>query len=1708
MTPRDLKRLLTLVPLLAAATLVAGEAPPRKTSLAAASPRARASAPRDGRYLRLAAAVFDPVTEVPDFASAGLPEKPDSPDYGVVQFLPDRLDEKERLAKLGVRFFGYLPDNAYQVLLSPRAVALLRESPAVRWTGTWAPGFKVHPRLRPGSQHVPPEITVQLFPGVPLDEVSRDIRARVPAATQTMAREDPVAPRLRFDVPASAAREFVREASAVPGVAWLEPYESRRVLNNDSLGPTQSNQESNLSNGSCATCSIFLHGVTGTGQIVAVADSGCDTDMCFFRTSEAAADVTDADDTAPPATGNLHRENKVIAYWVQPGATAYDNDASCEGESNAYHGTHTSGTAVGDDDHTPSTPSFPGIDVGDGMAPNAQLLFQDIGNDATGCLDVRDDYALYLQALSGGARIHSNSTGNDTRGDYTTIDQDADRFLFDHEEMAIFFAAGNSGPTSTSTGSPANAKNGIAVGAVGHGNSTSLATFSSRGPTADGRIKPDVVAAGSGIWSAAGDWIHTSANCGKKPLSGTSMSCPTAAGASALLRQYFADGFYPTGSRSTADEMEPSAALVKAVLLNGTLPLGSGPGFGNTGYGWGRVYLDNNLYFDGDARKLRVWSLANPDGLRTGESHTYMITVGAGEELRVTLAWSDVEGTLGAAQALVNDLDLTVTDGTRTWRGNVFADSGDSVPGGEADRRNTVEQVKLSAPDGGIYVITVRATNVPGSGRADTDRQGYALVASMAACASRVAAAPIGLSAASNAVMGVDLSFTRAPSSAVTQVYRAPGGCDAGPEAFRYVGQTAGGFFTDARAQGGVTYSYRVRGADGCGEGPAGECVTITPSGRCDRKPAFAGVSSASAVGSDCRIRLTWAAGSTSCGTGTSLRYNVFRSDALSPSIPGTWIGSVTGLEFEDRGATPGRSFLYVVRAEDSNTGGTGSNGGNEETNTVSLMAAASGPPGAFGTWSDDGGDGGGAMSGEPPWQITTTEAASGSHSYHAGPESGAYPGSTCASLMTPRLALGAGSILSYSARYDLEWQWDGVVVEISTDDGTTWTGLPPTTPAGYPDTLAQTSDPPSNACGLPSTQGAFTGPIDNPGLTVWTRYQTSLSPAYDGRTVRIRWRLTSDSNVEYEGFFLDAISVTNVRVPGACTAVPNSPPSGRITAPSGSVSVEAGLEVAFAGTGNDPDPYDGVRYRWTFGDGSPDATVAVPPPHPFARPGSYTVTLTVTDFRGASVSDSRTVTVGAPLVAGTSLFVPVVTDTDGANGSHYVSEVTVASHAGGPIPVLLAYTAAAGAGTGYARLTLGPGEQRVLPAAIDYLRSRNLPIPSDASSKIGTLLITFGVTSPGQVFAGTRTYTRDPSGGDGTFGLFYPDSGVSNTSITVFGLQQNDSQRSNLALQNVGASPVTLHSDILGPSGESLGGFDTALPPYGWFQKNLPLAGTGAASGRARITRVAGTSLFAAYGVLNDAVTSDGSFMTPLIPRGGPAAERLVPIVVSAGGYSSELTLTNLTAAPLPLSLTYTASSQPGFSPDGSGTATLTLQPGEQRIEPDALAFLRRIGLAVPSGVNAGGALLVAGPPGNTADDFAVGARTFTAGPSGGSFGLFYAGLSPAETAAEVAYVHGLQQNGRFRSNLAVVNRGDASDGITLRIAFYDASGAALPNIETRTLQPGEWFQLNQPLASRGADAGWARIERMSGRSRFAAYGVLNDSVNSDGSYVPMTVP
>src|ERR1043166_4258982 len=160
-------------------------------------------------------------------------------------------------------------------------------------------------------------------------------------------------------------------------------------------------------------------------------------------------------------------------------------------------------------------------------------------------------------------------------------------------------------------------------------------------------------------------------------------------------------------------------------MLNSTQVMtgtGTGP-VPNNCQGWGRVLLDDTLFFTGQARTLFATDDAGFAQGATGQTKTFTVQVAAGQALRATLAWTDFPSTPAASVNLNNDLDLTVSGPSGTFLGNVFANS-QSTTGGTADRRNNVEQVTINAPVAGTYTITVRAFNVPSSA------QPFALVVS------------------------------------------------------------------------------------------------------------------------------------------------------------------------------------------------------------------------------------------------------------------------------------------------------------------------------------------------------------------------------------------------------------------------------------------------------------------------------------------------------------------------------------------------------------------------------------------------------------------------------------------------------------------------------------------------------------------------------------------------------------------------------------------------------------------------------------------------------------------------------------------------------------------------------------------------------------------------------------------------------------------
>ena len=753
---------------------------------------------QDPNLLLTRAGAFDPRLQQLDSRAVGLIAQRSSR-YAIVQFdqgfVASGQDMAAWLRKHGLDVIEHLPQRAWQVRLNGASLNALAQMAGVRFIGGTPSILRLDPSLWPSERDSTLQSTdggnaIRIFgyDGVSADALALLTRKYAPNARVTVRTNDPTLPFIDVSL-SNAGGQEVDTLLQAEDVRWIAPRLRDELSNNNAVGPMQNNSASTNPTGNGAWTPIFNRGLTGSGQVVSISDSGLDRNEDWFVDIDFGAGIqrfiTPAEATVPPALGTTHPNAKIYAYWVQPGATAYDNNQTCTSNPTGFHGTHVSGTVAGDRLST-TTPSTAARDSGDGMAPGAQILFQDVGNDTSGCLSITNFSGTLKQAEDAGAGLHSASWGNSSAGAYGGNDASADNATRIERDLVAVIAAGNAGPGAGSIGSPGVAKNVITVGALGSGNSTTIASFSSRGPTDDNRIKPDIVAPGSSTVSAAGDTTNgdTVESGVTSSKSGTSMATPTISGAATLARQYLMDGFYPRGEITAEDAYRPSGMVMKALLLNSTAVIGT-TWPGNT-FGWGRLWLEHSLYFNSDigagadARRLRIWERTDDTGLATGETHEYVISnVGAGQEFRATLTWFDVAGALGSAINIVNNLDLEVIGPGGTYLGNVTS-SAVSVTGGSADSRNTVEQVRFTAPTDGSYTLRVKGTSVPGDGSLGSARQGYGLVASGAFALPDAAplAAPASMNVASNNTSGVQVQGGSVGGASSYQLYRADGLCD------------------------------------------------------------------------------------------------------------------------------------------------------------------------------------------------------------------------------------------------------------------------------------------------------------------------------------------------------------------------------------------------------------------------------------------------------------------------------------------------------------------------------------------------------------------------------------------------------------------------------------------------------------------------------------------------------------------------------------------------------------------------------------------------------------------------------------------------------------------------------------------------------------------------------------------------------------------
>ena len=367
------------------------------------------------------------------------------------------------------------------------------------------------------------------------------------------------------------------------------------------------------------------------------------------------------------------------------GRTDQSNCSQCSDSPDANHGDHVGGTIMGAGNLDP---------YARGMADGVELLVYNSSNA---------NYSLVPDLYEDGVYITSKSYSNGCNAGYTNLARTLDQQVREHPSLIHVFSAGNSGADDCDygagpgwgnvTGGHKAGKNVIAVGNLS--NTHVLATSSSRGPAADGRIKPDICGVGVNVYSTIYNNQYAS-------FTGTSMSCPGVAGTITQLYDAYAD--------LNGGEI-PHAGLMKGIILNTADDLGNpGPDFK---HGWGSINGRRAFEVISDNTFIH-------DSVEHAEQKTHTINVPAGlKKLKVMVYWTDYEASTSASLALVNDINtkLTAPDASEydPWvldhTPNATNLDADAVRG--EDNLNNMEQITIDDPGSGEYTLTVNGFNIP-----------------------------------------------------------------------------------------------------------------------------------------------------------------------------------------------------------------------------------------------------------------------------------------------------------------------------------------------------------------------------------------------------------------------------------------------------------------------------------------------------------------------------------------------------------------------------------------------------------------------------------------------------------------------------------------------------------------------------------------------------------------------------------------------------------------------------------------------------------------------------------------------------------------------------------------------------------------------------------------------------------------------------------
>jgi hypothetical protein len=729
----------------------------------------------------------------------------------LVQFVgPARPEWRAALEKSGARIVSYIPENAFLIYGDAPSIAKAQSWAAtnelVQWDGPYANEYKIHPaaRLVDSAGHPQAPATDTFSIQMVDDPAANVFTLTLIGQWQLDAIKNEYVLLGYRTVIVRLPPEHLPDIAAQPDVVSVQPYFEPQKLDE--------RQDQIVAGNLSGTAP------SGPGYLAWLAGKGFT--QAQFTNSNFVVDMSDSgidNGTKTPGhfglytLGDTTQPSRVVYNILQGHANPGSTLEGCDG-----HGNLNTHIVAGYDD---STNGFPHTDAsgyfyGLGICP-----FVKVGSSVV--FDPSDftnpNFTnLLTAAYTNGARISNNSWGANIDGAYDSNAQAYDALVRDvgasgkDRQMIVVFAAGNAGPGKRSINSPGSAKNVITVGAAENVRSLSttnggedtagdsgctsdadtdassannIASFSSRGPCADGRMKPDLVAPGTHITGGVGQnspppspfsdgsaisCFTAKGVCGLPgagtagsaddffPLgqefytvsTGTSHSTPAVSGACALLRQYFINN----------SNSPPSPAMTKAYLMNSTRylnGLNADDSLWSPNQGMGE--MDLGTAFDGAYRILRdqlpVEIFTTP-----GQTRTYSGTVAdPTKPFRVTLAWTDVPGSTTAKKAIVNDLNLTVTSGGNLYKGNVFSGS-NSITGGTTDSTNNAQNIFLPAGRATNFTVTVTAAQINADAITNggtLPEQDYALVIYNALIAQPTA---LGVSISNNVVSQNNLS--------------------------------------------------------------------------------------------------------------------------------------------------------------------------------------------------------------------------------------------------------------------------------------------------------------------------------------------------------------------------------------------------------------------------------------------------------------------------------------------------------------------------------------------------------------------------------------------------------------------------------------------------------------------------------------------------------------------------------------------------------------------------------------------------------------------------------------------------------------------------------------------------------------------------------------------------------------------------------------